>query len=173
MPFTPFHLGPGLAIKSLIPRQFSLSMFALANVVMDIEPAYRMLRIQMPVHGWTHTLPGALLIAAGSVLFGRYLITQGWRCYARLSDEMDEPFHMTWLQAWLGALIGTVSHLLLDAVMHEDLHPFAPWSDTNPLLMTAWMLHLHLACILAGMLGMLILLGRAAFSQENLTTPHH
>ena len=27
MPFTPFHFGPGLAIKGLIPKQFNLSMF--------------------------------------------------------------------------------------------------------------------------------------------------
>ena len=167
MPFTPFHFGPGLAIKGLIPNQFSLSTFALANVVMDIEPAYRMWRIQTPLHGFSHTLTGALLVAVGTVLLGRFAITQVWHLYQRITSEDGEPFRITWLQAWLSALIATGSHLLLDAVMHEDIHPFAPLTDANPLLMTEWMLQLHLACILAAMFGMLLILARAAFQHEH------
>ena len=167
MPFTPFHFGPGLAIKGLIPNQFSLSMYVLANVAMDIEPAYRMGRIETPLHGITHTLTGALLIAVSSVLLGRFAVTRVWRCYQRWNAETSNPFQITWLQAWMGALLGTGSHLLLDAVMHEDMHPFAPLTNTNPMLMTKWMLHLHLACILAAMLGMLLILARAAFQHEH------
>jgi len=167
MPFTPFHFGPGLAIKGLIPNQFSLTTFALANVVMDIEPAYRMWRIQTPLHGFSHTLTGALVIAAGTALLGRYAINHAWRYYQRLTSEGDVTFSITPLQAWLSALLATGSHLLLDAVMHEDIHPFAPLTDANPLLMTEWMLQLHLACILAAMFGMLLILARAAFQHEH------
>lgn len=167
MPFTPFHIGPGLVIKGLIPHQFSLSMFTMANVLMDIEPAYRMWRVEMPLHGWTHTLPGALLITACSVLLGRLAITKVWRFYQQLIDETQQPFHMTWLQAWMSALIGTGSHLLLDAVMHEDMHPFAPLTDANPLLATEWMLQLHLACIMAAMFGILLILGRTALHHQD------
>lgn len=167
MPFTPFHFGPGLALKGLMPGQFSFSMFTLANVVMDVEPIYRMWRIETPIHGFSHTLTGALLIATGSVLLGRYLITRAWRVYEHFSADDGPPFHITWTQAWMGALLGTGSHLLLDAVMHEDMRPFAPLTDANPLLMTEWMLHLHLACILAGMFGMLLILARAAFQREH------
>ena len=167
MPFTPFHFGPGLAIKGLIPNQFSLSTFALANVVMDIEPAYRMWRVQMPLHGFSHTLTGALLIAVATALLGRLAITHVWRIYQRITSDDTETFRITWLQAWMGALLATGSHLLLDAVMHEDIHPFAPLTDANPLLMTEWMLQLHLACILAAMFGMLLILARAAFQHEH------
>lgn len=167
MPFTPFHFGPGLAIKGVIPNQFSLSMFALANVAMDVEPLYRMWRVQMPIHGFSHTLGGAAVIAFGSVLLGRAAIQYGWRVYEKISSNDGEPYNMTWLQAWSGALLGTGSHLLLDAVMHEDLHPFLPFTDANPLLMAGWMLHLHLACILAAMFGMLLILCRAAMQYLN------
>ena len=36
--------------------------------------------------------------------------------------------------AWSGALIGAWSHLLLDSFMHEDIKPFSPFTDANPLL---------------------------------------
>ena len=167
MPFTPFHFGPGLAIKGLIPNQFSFSMFALANVAMDLEPLYRMWRIEMPLHGFSHTLSGAALITVGSALLGRFAIKRTWRLYERWSAEAGEPFEIAWLQAWMGALLGTGSHLLLDAVMHTDMHPFAPMTDANPLLMTEWMLHLHLACLVAGMFGMVLILARAAFQHKH------
>jgi hypothetical protein len=162
MPFTPLHMGPGLAIKGLIPNHFSFSIFALANVVMDIEPLYRMWRIEPPLHGVSHTLTGALLIATGSVLLGRRLVAAGWRHYEKLVEHDGEPFDITWTQAWLGALLGTSSHLLLDAVMHADMRPLAPFTDINPLLMHDWMLPMHLACVMAGMLGFVLLLLRAA-----------
>jgi hypothetical protein len=33
----------------------------------------------------------------------------------------------------IGATAGTFSHVLLDSVMHSDIRPFAPFSDSNPL----------------------------------------
>lgn len=165
MPFTPLHLGPGLAIKGLIPNHFSFSMFALANVAMDVEPLYRMWRIEFPVHGFSHTLTGALLIAAGTAIAGRAVITGGWRLYERFGDG-EEDFSITWFQAWSGALLGTGSHLLLDAVMHADMRPFSPLTDANPLLTPEWFMPLHLGCVIAGMLGMALILTRAAWRRE-------
>lgn len=167
MPFTPFHFGPGLAIKGLIPNQFSLSMFALANVAMDVEPLYRMWRVQAPIHGFSHTLAGAALIAGCSAVLGRTAIVAGWRLYGHLSAEAGGPFRITWLQAWMGALLGTGSHVLLDAVMHADVRPFLPFTEANPLLVPEWTLHLHFACILAGMFGMVLLLARAAWQEQS------
>ena len=166
MPFTPLHMGPGLAIKGLIPNHFSLSVFALVNVVMDIEPLYRMWRIEPPLHGLSHTLTGALVIAVGAVLLGRKALTAGWKLHEKLAGEDEETFRMSWTQAWIGALLGTGSHLLLDAVMHADMRPFAPFTDKNPLLMHEWVLPLHLACVLAGMVGFALLLLRAAWQRS-------
>jgi len=168
MPFTPFHFGPGLALKGLMPRHISLSMFALANVVMDLEPLYRMWRIEFPVHGASHTLAGALTIAAGVALIGKPLMTLGWRQLERwrLFDEAT-PFRLTCAQTWISVLLGTGTHLLLDAVMHADMQPFAPLTSANPLLHTGWILHLHLTCLLSAMFGMLCILARAAFAHEH------
>jgi hypothetical protein len=76
MPFTPFHFGPGLLVKATIPNHFSLSVFALANVAMDIEPLYRMLHHDAQLHGVTHTLIGAGFIGVATALAGRSVINR-------------------------------------------------------------------------------------------------
>lgn len=162
MPFTPLHFGPGLALKGLMPRHFSFSMFALANVAMDIEPLYRMWRIEFPVHGLSHTLAGAVLIGCLAALLGRRLVCHAWRIYARVAKEEHLGLEITAMQAWSGALLGTFTHVFLDGVMHSDMRPFWPLSHTNPLLMPEWLWPMHLACILAGMFGMAGILTRAA-----------
>ena len=166
MPFTPFHFGPGLLIKTLLPGQFSLSMFALANVAMDVEPLFRILRHDKELHGFSHTLFGAACIGVATVLAGRVALRRAWRWYEQRSACASNPVHLTATQAWLGALAGTFSHLLLDAVMHADMHPFVPFTDANPLLDVISTQNMYLGCVLAGMLGLLLMLLRAAFHTQ-------
>ncbi|HEU0188190.1 MAG TPA: metal-dependent hydrolase [Gallionellaceae bacterium] len=161
MPFTPLHFGPGLLIKGLIPNQFSFSTFALANVAMDIEPLYRLWRGDVQLHGASHTVLGAGLIGAGVAMAGPAAIRRTWQWYARLHAAAGPEFRITRLQAWLGALLGTGSHVLLDAVMHRDVQPFMPLTAANPFLQAEWTQNLYLACVLAGMVGMLLILIRA------------
>ena len=52
-----------------------------------------------------------------------------------------------------GAFIGTYSHVLLDSLMHADMHPFVPFSDRNPLLGAVFLNTLHGFCLLAGIVG--------------------
>jgi len=167
MPFTPFHFGPGLLIKAALPNHFSLSTFALANVAMDVEPLYHLLRGDTQLHGASHTVFGAVVIAAGEAVFGRIFIRRAWRGYERLSSNAGSPFHISQAQAWLGALLGTFSHLLLDALMHGDMHPYAPFSDSNPFLNISWTENVYLFCALSGMLGMLLIFIRAAMQPEH------
>jgi hypothetical protein len=42
MPFSPFHLGAGLLFKSALPVRFSLAIFAITQVMIDLEPAIYM-----------------------------------------------------------------------------------------------------------------------------------
>jgi membrane-bound metal-dependent hydrolase YbcI (DUF457 family) len=64
---------------------------------------------------------------------------------ARLSAEADL------LPALLGGLVGGVSHVVLDAIMHWDMHPLRPWSQANPLLSAPF--PIHLACVAMGVIG--------------------
>lgn len=166
MPFTPFHFGPGLLIKGMIPARFSLSTYALANVAMDVEPLYHILRDDALLHGATHTLIGAGLIGIATALWGRLAIRRAWRLYEHWSANAGASFEITAAQAWTGALLGTFSHVLMDAVMHTDMRPFLPLTDANPWLHVSWTEHVYLGCVLAGMVGMLLILIRAGFQPE-------
>lgn len=166
MPFTPFHFGPGLLIKTLIPNQFSLSLFALANVAMDVEPLFHLLHRDTELHGFIHTLFGAACIGTATALAGRVAMRRAWRRLEHLNKFMSSPAHMTAMQAWIGAMTGTFSHVVLDALMHGDMHPFAPFIDTNPLLDVSSTQNVYLGCVLAGMLGLLLMLVRAGLHPQ-------
>lgn len=166
MPFTPFHFGPGLLIKAAIPNHFSLSLFALSNVAMDVEPLYHMLNDDVQLHGVTHSFIGAGLIAAAIAVWGRSAIRRAVQLFEHWKGRAASTTVPTKVQAWLGALIGTYSHVLMDAVMHVDVRPFLPFTDENPWLNISWTEHVYLFCVLAGMVGMLLMLVRAAFQTE-------
>lgn len=169
--FLPFHFGPGIAIKSLMPARFSLSIFAFSNLLMDVEPLYRMWFIKIPIHVYSHTLAGAMLIGVFSALAGRFVLIRLWQVYQRMTHA-PEAFQISQRQAWYSATLGVTSHLLLDATMYQDIHPLAPLSAANPLLMLDWMLPIHFACILAATFGMLVILIRAAFQLQRAGQPH-
>ena len=64
MPFTPFHMGAALIVKPATGNRFSLLTFGIAQIAMDIEPGVGMLFDRSVLHGPTHTVLGALVIAA-------------------------------------------------------------------------------------------------------------
>jgi membrane-bound metal-dependent hydrolase YbcI (DUF457 family) len=66
----------------------------------------------------------------------------------------------------VGAFVGTYSHVLLDSVMHSDMRPLAPLSDSNALLHVITVESLHLACVLAAVLGVLLLFAVARLRPE-------
>ena len=162
MPFTPLHMGPGLAVKAVCGRYFSLMVFGFSQVAIDIEPLVRIIRGDAVLHGFTHTYLGATLVALASVLAGRpvcQFLLKYWR------PDPDSPF-MNWLRgaeaiSWpaavTGAFAGTYSHVFLDSIMHSDMNPLAPYSDANALLHVISVDSLHLVCVLSGLIGALLL----------------
>ncbi len=162
MPATPFHFGPGAALKALLPRYFSFTVFCLAQVVTDCEVAYYLLRGKYHVHRWCHTYLGATAVALGCALLGRPLcdsVLRQWhsrpgapfRRYLLLFDPTGGP--ITIRSALAGAFLGTYSHVFLDSIMHSDIQPFRPFSDANALHGLIGLLPLHLLCVAAGVLG--------------------
>ncbi|MGL4407610.1 MAG: hypothetical protein ACRCTU_04375, partial [Zoogloea sp.] len=77
MPFTPFHMGPGIFVKAILQSSFSLMVFGWTQIVMDIQPLIVMLSGQGHLHGFTHTYIGATLIAVFSAISGKYLSELG------------------------------------------------------------------------------------------------
>jgi len=166
MPFTPFHFGPGAALKAAAPRHFSFTVFAFTNVVIDLEPLYYMLTDEWPIHRFFHTYAGATLAAATCFFLGRPACSWAIRIWNSRLDEAQAR----WLgvepriapgAAAVGAAAGAWSHVLLDSLMHTDMHPFAPLSAGGSLVHLVTIEQLELFCVLAGALGAAVLFAMA------------
>ena len=158
MPFTPFHFGPGAAIKAIVPKQFSFTIFCFSQVVTDFETLYFMARGAHPLHQFFHTCVGATFVGFFSVFAGRPICQLALRIWSRSPHMPFKEFFPTetvipWHCAATGALIGTYSHVFLDSIMHGDTKPLMPFSDANPLYMMVGPGTLHLICLIFGLAG--------------------
>ena len=159
LPFTPFHFGPGLFIKSISPRSFSWGTFVLTQVVIDCETLYYMLQRTYPIHRTLHTFIGtslAGLLTACLVLVGKQLLMRTGSDRPVIGRKPLLQSEISTKGILLGGLIGGASHPFLDGIMHHDMRPFAPWSDANPLLGLIGLVPLHLLCVFSGFAGLVI-----------------
>lgn len=160
MPFTPFHLGPGAAFKAVGRGRFSFSVFALSQVLLDVEPGLG-LAFDWPVlHGPSHTWLAALVIALLSVLPGKWLcewaLRQWNRRVGREAWRVATP--ISWTAALSASLLGGASHILLDSFLYGDMRPWAPLAEDNGLLGALSPGLIYGGCALLGLLGGLALL---------------
>ena len=150
MPFTPFHMGPGIAIKALLQGSFSLMVFGWAQIIMDIQPLLVMITGEGHLHGFSHTFVGAALLTVVAALSGKRLAEWGLKW---LEIDRFMPIHISWPVAFFSAAIGCASHVVLDAIMHHDVEPCFPVSLTNPLLNLLSNQALHQFCLYSGVIG--------------------
>lgn len=165
MPYTPFHIGPGLLVKAALPRHFSLLVFGMTQIALDLEVLRHMMRQEYPNHTFFHTYLGATLVAATIALLGKPVCrwaTQVWNGLVagipsahRLAAEPP-----SWLASFTGATFGALSHILLDSIYHPDITPLRPWSDANRLLSLIGSGSVELICVVMGMAGLLGFLAR-------------
>jgi hypothetical protein len=149
MPFTPFHMGPGILIKSLLQGSFSLMVFGWSQIVMDIQPLIAMLTGVGKLHGFTHTYLGATLIAIFSAGTGKYLAQ--WALFHVFSTAPS--ISIRWWVAFLSAFVGAYSHVALDSIMHMDMMPLFPLSSANSMLGLISVSALHTFCIYTALIG--------------------
>lgn len=166
MPITPFHFGPGLFFKAYAPTRMSWVVFALGNILIDVEPVAWFLLTGDPAHRQLHSYLGAAAVAAISVWPGRMLGESWLRWWNRSLSPAQARWlgtqtHISLPAAWSGALLGVFSHVLLDSFMHADMQPFWPWAADNGLLQEVSVDGLHLLCVAAGLWGALRLGMRA------------
>lgn len=157
MPITPFHLLVITPVKAVARRKFSWAVFALVNVLIDLEPITYFLITLSPDHRFFHTIIGATLIAILAAIYGRGLCEGAikiWNAEIK-SRWLIAETNISKVAAWSGALIGAWSHLLLDSFMHDDIKPLSPFTDSNVLLGTVPIATLHSICIGSGLLGLL------------------
>ena len=163
MPFTPFHMGPGLLIKSLLGSAFSLMIFGWCQILMDIQPLWVIITGEGHLHGFSHTFIGSTGIAIIAVITGKPLVN--WVIFSKsigLREEDKKLFGLNsrigWLVASISSLIGSFSHVVLDAIMHSDVQPYYPFSLDKSYLHFISLEMLHIFCLYSGALGLIILI---------------
>jgi hypothetical protein len=158
MPVTPFHIVAGLLFKAYAPARVSWVVFALVNVLIDLEPILWYLLTADPAHRQLHSYLGAAIVAAIGVWPGR-MLAEAW---LRWWNRQLNPSQARWLRtgtriplpaAWVGALLGSGSHIMLDSFMHPDMQPFWPWAADNSLLQQIPVDGLHAICLAAAVWG--------------------
>jgi hypothetical protein len=163
MPFTPFHFGPALTIKAIAPGYFSLTVFILSQVLIDLEPLYFMVIQDPPLHRFFHTYLGASAVFAVCLIIGKP-IGQLW---LKLWNKTIAPGHHSRLYAQplisfkataISSFIGAYTHVFLDSIMHGDMQPLAPWSTNNIMLGVVDLLALHFGLIVLATVGLFWLL---------------
>lgn len=158
MPFTPFHFGPGLAVKGMGAPVFSWSAFAAAQVLIDCETLYYLLHQEYPVHRFLHSFLGAAVAGLAATILCLVIVrAPGLRRPRHVTQLLDSPSvargERTSLGILLGGVAGGLSHPFLDGIMHPDVRPFMPWSDYNPFLGLVGVAQLHLLCVAAALFG--------------------
>ena len=150
MPFTPYHIGPGILIKALFQSSFSLIVFGWTQILMDIQPLIVLLSGEGHLHGSSHTFIGCALISIVAAVSGKYLGELGLRVLAIAAWPARD---ITWRVSFISAFIGGFSHILLDSIMHADVQPFYPFNPENPFLGLLSVNALHELCIYSGIVG--------------------
>lgn len=151
MPFTPLHMGPGIAVKSVMHRKLSLVIFGWSQIVIDIQPLVSMVTGEGELHGFSHTYIGATFIGIFCALSGKYL----GEFFLRVTREQVHP-HICWRVSFISAYIGVYSHVFIDSIMHSDIIPFAPFSKNNPMHGIISIEALHIWCVVSAGVGGLI-----------------
>ena len=132
MPFTPFHLGPGLLFGLLFLSFLDFPTFLVANVIIDIEPLLIMVfRLPYPLHGFFHSLLGGTLVAVPLALVMHKIRNKLTPLLSFFKINQQVSFK----KILAAALSGVYLHILLDSRSYLDIEPFFP-SSFNPFLTT-------------------------------------
>jgi hypothetical protein len=154
-------MGPGLLVKAVMQGYFSLIIFGWAQVLMDIQPLLAIMTGKGRVHGFSHTYIGAVLIAVIAVVTGKWI----YHWCMRLMEKDFSPYQKQLFNiparlnvaiSISSALIGTLSHVLLDSVMHPDVEPFFPLDTQNHLAFVLSIGALYRLCVYSAAVGVIV-----------------
>ena len=153
MPFTPFHMGPGVLVKSVLGGSFSLMVFGWTQIVIDLQPLYVLIQGEGRLHGFSHTYFGAAIVTVIAALSGKWLSEFG---LYMLGLNPSRDLKISWSVVFFSAFVGSFSHVFIDSIMHSDVRPFFPLTDENIFLQLVSTGMLHIICIATGVVGGLI-----------------
>ena len=149
MPFTPFHLGPAIALGMVFNRWINIPAILLASVIVDVRAIYCLFIGNCPLHGFFHTFLGATIL-------GLLVIAVIWFFRTRLSKiskilKIEQDYSLQSIT--VGALIGVWAHILLDAFLYPEIHPFWPIEGNTLLLGILGSPEVYGLCVLGFLIG--------------------
>ena len=154
MPITPFHIIAGFAVKSIFNKHFSWSIFALTNIIIDVEVIYYILTIGEASHKFFHTLIGSTIVALSCAIIGIPICERLLKFWNKNLQNVKSLEKLKWLStdtnitifsSFTGAFVGAYSHIILDSLMHFDVKPFEPFfSKTFVGIISSDLLHILL-----------------------------
>jgi membrane-bound metal-dependent hydrolase YbcI (DUF457 family) len=160
MPFTPFHLGPALAIGLPLRKYLHAPTFLVANVIVDVEPFLVLVfGLQYPLHGYLHTFFLAFFVGlvVGYLMFRLERVFQPlYRRFLLESDKKLEPNSFIF-----AGVLGVMLHVLFDSPLYGDIRPFYPLT-ANPLYHPALSLSVYSLCVWMGLFGVVYYVGLLA-----------
>lgn len=131
----------------------------MANVFIDVELLFHLWRGDPHIHRHLHSYMGgtAMGAMAGVLVFAVLQATSriqpvGWLYPDRVVATKKARLLAHSVQS---GVIGGVSHVFLDSMMHRDMHPFWPLAYGNRLVGLVDIGTLHIGCALAGFFGLI------------------
>jgi hypothetical protein len=148
-----------MAVKAACPRHFSIIVFGLTQIAIDLEVLWHLARQDYPLHAFWHTYLGATVLAALLTILGKpasQWLKAAWNWFALKCrrENLTVLTHTGWLASCTGAFFGAYSHVFLDSLSHSDIQPLQPFSAVNHLHGVANPHGLALPCILLGIAGL-------------------
>ncbi|ODS35633.1 MAG: hypothetical protein A7316_00730 [Candidatus Altiarchaeales archaeon WOR_SM1_86-2] len=152
MPFTPFHLGPGIALGIIFKRWINIPAILLASIIVDVRTIYCFFIGNCQLHGFFHTF-------AGSTILGLLVIALIWIFRIHLSKiskilKIEQDYSLQSITT--GALIGAWVHIILDAFLYPEIHPFWPVEGNTLLLGVLSSSTVYGLCVVGFLIGGLI-----------------
>ena len=168
-------MGPGMVVKAATPRHFSIIVFGLTQIAIDIEVLRYLMRGDYPLHRFWHTYLGATIVAITVGIIGKPIsqwLKHSWNfltCKISIMDlSVDAP--TSWAVSFSSAFIGAYSHILLDSLYHTDIMPLLPFLHINHLRGYVRPYTVDLLCIAAGIIGLIWFCARQAISKQPRST---
>jgi len=153
MPFTPFHLGPGLVIGILLFSYISLPVFLFANMMPDLEPLAVIISGGGVHHGFWHSFAGATILA---IVLSIVAIA-----FKKPIKKFSEKFlikqEISWKNVLPAAFLGTFLHVFLDSILYHEMNPFYPITGNPFVIGTIAFVPVYVGCALLFVLGFVLL----------------
>ena len=128
MPFTPFHLGPGLLISLIFLSFIDIPTFLIASVIIDVEPFLVLIfHLNYPLHGFFHSFLGGFIVA---VLLSM-VMSKIRRYFTPLLTFFKIEQSISFKKILFSSTCAIFIHILLDSPIYLDIQPFFPF-EFNP-----------------------------------------